>query len=164
MREELLLKVLRELMKNARQSDRTIAEKLEVSQPTVTRARINLEKNYIITYTAIPSFPKIGYELIAITLVKTLASLSPEERRREGEKGRQWTLKQPNVVFACQCGGMGFTGLMISFHKNYSDYVEFMRKCKTEWSKAVTFQEPIMIHMDEKELIKPLSFASLIET
>jgi len=52
---------------------------------------------------------------------------------------------------------------MISFHKNYSDYVEFMRKCKNEWSDAVTLQEPVMIHMRERQLIKPLSFASLIE-
>jgi DNA-binding Lrp family transcriptional regulator len=69
MKEKLLLNVLRELMKNSRQSDRTIAERLGISQPTVTRARITLEKkNYINRYTAIPSFPKIGYELIAISL------------------------------------------------------------------------------------------------
>jgi DNA-binding Lrp family transcriptional regulator len=46
-------------MQNARQSDRTIAEKLGISQPTVTRARIALEKkNYIDEYTAILSFQK----------------------------------------------------------------------------------------------------------
>jgi hypothetical protein len=130
----------------------------------VTRARIKLEKGYIDGYTAIPSFPKIGFELIALTFVKTLPSLSREERRHAGERGRKWILEQPNVVFACQCSGMGFTGLMISFHKNYTDYVEFMRKCKNEWSDAVTLQEPVMIHMRERQLIKPLSFASLIET
>ncbi|MGQ9565274.1 MAG: hypothetical protein ACUVT5_01840 [Candidatus Bathyarchaeales archaeon] len=164
MKEELLLKVLKELMINARQSDRVIAQKLRVSQPTVTRARIILEKGYINCYTAIPSFTKIGYELFALTFVKTFTSLSREERRRAGERGRKWILEQPNVIFACQCSGLGFTGLMISFHKNYSDYVEFMRKCKSEWSGAVTFQEPIIIHMRERQLIKPLSFASLIET
>jgi len=164
MKESLLMKVLYELMKNARQSDRAIAEKLQVSQPTVTRARTYLEKNYISEYTAIPSFPKIGYEIIAITFVKTNLSLSPEERMKAGKKGRQWTLSQPNVVFAAQCNGMGFTGLMISFHKNYSDYVDFMKKCRNEWSGAVTFQESIMIHMREEQMIKPLVFASLIET
>jgi DNA-binding Lrp family transcriptional regulator len=36
MKEEQLSRVLRELMKNSRQSGRAIAEKLSVSQPTVT--------------------------------------------------------------------------------------------------------------------------------
>jgi DNA-binding Lrp family transcriptional regulator len=164
MKEKMLLNVLYELMKNSRQSDRTIAEKLNVSQPTVTRARIALEKNnYINGYTAIPSFPKIGYELIVISFVKTKTSLPLKERLEAIEEGRKWNQEQPNIVFSAMCNGMGANGMMISFHKSYSDYVEFMKAYKSKWNKVVTFMESIMIHMSDEQLIKPLTFASLIE-
>lgn len=45
------LKVLSELMKNSKISDRELAKTIGVSQPTVTRARTRLEKNgYIQEY------------------------------------------------------------------------------------------------------------------
>jgi DNA-binding Lrp family transcriptional regulator len=163
MKEKQLLTVLYELMKNARQSDRSIAEKLGVSQPTVTRARAQLEKEYINGYTAIPSFPKIGYELIAITFMKVLPELSTEERINAMSEGRKWAQAQPRVVFAAICTGMGMNGVMLSFHESYSDYVEFMRKYKTEWGNRLSFPESIMIYMNEDQLMKPLTLASLIE-
>lgn len=163
MKEKQLLTVLHELMKNARQSDRAIVEKLNVSQPTVTRARAQLEKEYINGYTAIPSFPKIGYELIAITFVKTTPGLPNKEGTEAIAKARKWIQAQSNVVFAAMCTGMGVNGIMLSFHKNYSDYVEFMRNYKTEWGTVVSFPESIMIYMSEDQLIKPLTFAALIE-
>ena len=164
MKEKLLLNVLYELISNSRQSDRTIAEKLNVSQPTVTRARMALEKNnYINGYTAVPSFPKIGYELIAISFVKTKTSLSLKERLEAIEEGKKWIQEQPNIVFSAMCNGMGADGMTISFHKSYSDYVEFMKAYKSKWNKVVTFMESVMIHMSEEQLIKPLTFASLIQ-
>jgi DNA-binding Lrp family transcriptional regulator len=163
MKEEQLFKVLRELMKNARQSDRAIAEKLNVSQPTVTRARTTLEKGYINGYTAIPSFPKIGYELIAITLVKVKKSLPLKEQQEVMDKGRKWAQENPNVVFAAICSGMGMNGLMMSFHRNYGEYVEFMKKYRSEWTDIIAFQESVMIHMSDDQLVKPLVFAGLIE-
>jgi DNA-binding Lrp family transcriptional regulator len=150
-------------MKNARQSDHAIAEKLNVSQPTVTRARAVLEKEYVNGYTAIPSFPKLGYELIAVTFIKVLPGLSTEKSIEAIAKGRKWVQTQPNVVFAAICTGMGMNGMMLSFHKSYPDYVEFMRKYKTEWGDRLLFPESIMIYMSEDQLIKPLTFASLIE-
>ena len=38
------LKLISELMKNSRRSDRELAKILQVSQPTVTRVRTKLEK------------------------------------------------------------------------------------------------------------------------
>jgi hypothetical protein len=43
MKEEQLLTVLCELMKNSRQSDHAVANELTVSQPTITHARAELE-------------------------------------------------------------------------------------------------------------------------
>jgi DNA-binding Lrp family transcriptional regulator len=41
---DIELKILSELMKNARISDRELAKKIGVSQPTVSRIRSRLEK------------------------------------------------------------------------------------------------------------------------
>ena len=53
-------------MKNSHQSDRAVANRLNVSQPTITRARVELEKEYVKEYTLIPDFPKIGYEIMVM--------------------------------------------------------------------------------------------------
>jgi len=45
MRKDLPQKLLRELLKNSKQSDRELAKTLKVSQPTITRLRHKLEKS-----------------------------------------------------------------------------------------------------------------------
>jgi DNA-binding Lrp family transcriptional regulator len=64
------LKILSELMKNSKISDRAIAKKLGVSQPTVTRRRASLEKQRFLEHTVIPNLKKLGYGIIAITFTK----------------------------------------------------------------------------------------------
>jgi DNA-binding Lrp family transcriptional regulator len=56
MRQQKLLRLLKEMLKDSKRSDREIAKSLGVSQPTVTRTRAQLEKEYIETYTVIPDF------------------------------------------------------------------------------------------------------------
>jgi DNA-binding Lrp family transcriptional regulator len=61
------LKLLCELIKNSRKSDRKLAKLVGVSQPTVTRTRTRLEKEGLIEYSGVPNLRKIGFEIIAIT-------------------------------------------------------------------------------------------------
>jgi len=80
-------KILFELMKNARRSDRKLAKILGVSQPTVSRRRVFLERELIDGYTAIPKWKKIGYEILAITLIKAVgifASKEYQDIRKQG--------------------------------------------------------------------------------
>lgn len=160
MKEEHLLKVLCELMANSRQSDRSIAEKLQISQPTATRARTELQKKgYVHEYTLVPDFPKIGYELMAITLVKTKEFLSEEERKKRQERARNWAHQQPNVAFGAASEGMGMNGVMISFHTTFSEYIEFTRKYTSEWSDIFEAHEAILVNMHM--VAKNFSFACL---
>jgi DNA-binding Lrp family transcriptional regulator len=162
MKEEHLLKVMCELMKNSRQSDRAIAEKLKVSQPTVTRARAELEKKgYVHEYTLVPDFPKIGCEIMAITLMKTKDFLSEEERKKRLERARNWAGQQPNITFAASCEGMGKNGVMISFHKTFSEYIEFTRKYLAEWSSVFEAHDAVLVNMDGDMVVKNFSFACL---
>jgi DNA-binding Lrp family transcriptional regulator len=91
--------ILFELMKNAKTSDRQLAKKLGVSQPTVTRRRARLEKEVIDGYTAIPRWDKLGYEILAVTLVRAPLRLGAENTMEDAiEKSVQWLKKQPNVI------------------------------------------------------------------
>ena len=75
------LKLISELMKNSRRSDRELAKVLGVSQPTVTRIRTRLEKEgHIKEYTMIPDFSQLGYQMMGVTLLKLR-----ELEREEGE-------------------------------------------------------------------------------
>ena len=65
------LKLIAELSKNSRRSDRELAKQLRVSQPSVTRIRNKLEKEGIIReYTVIPDSSRLGYQMASVTLAK----------------------------------------------------------------------------------------------
>ena len=69
-------KILQELMKNSKISDRQLGKKLGISQATVTRRRRMLEREVIENYTFIPNWSKFGYEIFAISLIKSKQSLA----------------------------------------------------------------------------------------
>jgi DNA-binding Lrp family transcriptional regulator len=69
------LKLVVELMKNSRRSDRELARTLGVSQPTVTRTRARLEKEgFIKEYTIVPDFSKLGFGIMSVFFMKTKQS------------------------------------------------------------------------------------------
>ena len=68
---DMELRLISELMKNSRRSDRELAKALRTSQPTVSRTIKKLEKEgYIKEYTAVPNFSKLGFQIMAFTLIK----------------------------------------------------------------------------------------------
>jgi len=67
---DIEFRLVSELVKNSRRSDRELAKALGVSQPTVSRIRVRLEKQGLIDYSAIPNMAQLGFEIIAVTLGK----------------------------------------------------------------------------------------------
>jgi DNA-binding Lrp family transcriptional regulator len=128
--------LLWELMKNSRRSDRQLAKNLGVSQPTISRRRELLEKMFLDGYTAIPKWEEIGLELIAFTFVKHKIKYAPSEVRDAAyKKVDEWMMKQPNIVLALDGQGMGWDGIFVSIHRNYSDFAEFIKKHNSELSE-----------------------------
>ncbi|MGD0159591.1 MAG: Lrp/AsnC family transcriptional regulator [Candidatus Bathyarchaeia archaeon] len=128
-------RLLGELLKNSRRSDRELAKVLGVSQPTVTRRRTALEKDFIDGYTAIPKWEKVGFELIAFTFVKTkLKYAKPEVRKAGFKRVEEWMMNHANVILTIDGQGMGWDAVFVSFHKNYSAFAEFMREHDSELS------------------------------
>jgi len=156
--------LLWELMKNSRRSDRQLAKVLHVSQPTVTRRRALLEKELIESYTAIPRWEKLGYELFAITFVKIKAVIASKEKYSETrKKGLEWVTKQPCIIMSGACRGMGVDSFMISIHKSYKEYDEFLRSHRLELGEFVEDVQSILVNLGGKEILKPLGFTCLIE-
>jgi DNA-binding Lrp family transcriptional regulator len=157
-------KLLSELIRNSRRSDRELAKVLHVSQPTVTRRRALIEKELIDSYTAIPRWEKLGYELFAITFVKIKAVIASKERYSETrKKGLEWVMKQPSIIMSGACRGMGVDSFMISIHKSYKDYDEFLRSHRLELGNFVEDVQSILVNLRGGEIMKPLDFRHLFE-
>ena len=148
-------KVLFELMKDAKMSDRQLAKKIGVSQPTITRRRKMLEKEAIDGYTAIPKWTKIGYEILAITLIKATAIFASKEYSEIREQGLEWLAKQPNIIMGGACEGMGMNSFIISVHKNFSDHSEFMLKLRLEMGSFIDDVQTILVDLRGTKRLKP---------
>jgi len=133
MRKELPQQLLRELLQNSKRSDRDLAKVLKVSQPTITRTRHKLEKKGLVEdYTIIPNFKKMGFEILALTFVKMRSEiLTPETM----EEARKYAAQFPNAIFASTGEGLGMTGVIISFHKNYTDYHNKLNMLRIDWKE-----------------------------
>jgi DNA-binding Lrp family transcriptional regulator len=95
------LRLVSELMKNSRRSDRELAKTIGVSQPTVSRAVKRLEKEgYIQEYTIIPNFVKLGYRILALTFVKLKQPLDEQEIDRP-ERSQRMPSKQGLLKLPC---------------------------------------------------------------
>jgi DNA-binding Lrp family transcriptional regulator len=155
-------KLLFELMKDSHRSDRQIAKALGVSQPTVTRRRGLLEKNYIEGYTIIPKFGQIGFEIAALTFLKTkLERVGADEKEKALQKLRDWYSKQAKVVMVQEGQGMGWDAVCISLHESYTDYAAFVRSQESELCDLVSDSQTFVMDLQPGVRIKPFTFKYL---
>jgi DNA-binding Lrp family transcriptional regulator len=158
-------KILFELMKDSHRSDRQLAKSLGVSQPTVTRRRAMLEENFIEGYTVIPKFGQIGFEIAAITFLKSkLKFKTGEEKNQSLQKMREWYMKQPNVILVMDGRGMGWDGVCISLHESFSNFAEFIRAHDSELSEWVIESQTFHADLKAGIMIKPLHLKYLTTT
>jgi len=151
------MQLLLELLKDSKRSDRDLAKVLGVSQATASRTRGRLVKEGMIKeFTIIPNFAKMGFEIMAITVGKFKVPSSPEMV----ERGKKWMNDQPNVIFASRASGMGKNAVIISLHKDYTDYNNFFQKSMSDWADAIEAHDNILITL-KGEVIKPLSLGYL---
>jgi len=154
------LKILFELIRGAKRSDRELAKVTGVSQPTITRARTKLEKEgFVREYTIIPDLMKLGYELLVFTFLSFA-----EDRPDLFVKAREWTKNQPSVIFANNGEGCGMNSIMLSLHKNYTSYTNLITQLKRDWQPNLTSEQSFVISLNRSDLmIKHFSFRSLLK-
>ena len=157
------LKLISELMKNSRRSDRDLAKAIGVSQPTVSRLIKMLEKEGIIKeYTMIPDFCKLGYEILAFTFF----NLEKEPNAEEIEKAREvfQSLSQNRlleVVMLERGIGLGYYGVIISFHEDYSSFLKLRETIVQFDFWELSKMESFIICLVDENRYMPLTFASL---
>jgi DNA-binding Lrp family transcriptional regulator len=156
-------KILAELLKNARLSDRQLAKKIGISQPTVTRRRAILENELIDGYTLIPKWTKLGYEILAITLIKIKQGIASKESAESiRAKSIKWLMSHPNIIMSGACRG-DVDAFMITLHKSFKDYDEFMQDHRQKMGQYVTDVNSVLINLAGKDLLKPLHIKYLAE-
>ena len=157
-------KILSELMKNARISDRKLAKILGVSQPTVSRRRSSLEGELIDGYTAIPKWDKVGFEILALIMVKARLKFASDKERKDAiGRSAEWLSKQSNVIMASECRGMGMTGVMISLHKNYAEFDDFMNRHRQSLGDLLEDVQAIIVNLSGKGVYRSLHLKYLTE-
>ena len=128
-----MIKLLYEMMKNAKRSDREIAKIIGVSQPTITRMRQRLEKTgYVRNYSVIPNLEKLGCEIAAFTFMAIANS------NVKSENMNKWIESNPKIVFSASGDGLnGKNSIMVSIHKDFTDYSKFMSELRSKWSENI---------------------------
>lgn len=147
-------KLLFELLKNSRRSDRELAKALGVSQPTVSRLFKKLEKEGSIKeYTIIPDLAKMGNDFIAVTFLSFA-----EDKPEQFDKAREWTRNQPSVLFAANGEGLGMNSIMVSMHSDYGGFSRLITRLRRDWQPNLRDTRTFIISLARPELlIKPFS-------
>jgi DNA-binding Lrp family transcriptional regulator len=147
-------KILSELIKNSKVSDRKLAKKLGVSQPTVTRRRARLENNRLLSYTAVPDFSRLGFEIMAITFLSVKSELRfPKDTSQlkggilfESSKiSDDFYSENPNILVSATGRGLDKNAVMISIHEDYSSMVEFLRQYEQKFGQVLNNIETFSI-------------------
>ncbi|MCW4046219.1 MAG: Lrp/AsnC family transcriptional regulator [Candidatus Bathyarchaeota archaeon] len=160
---EIERRLLSELMKNSRRSDRELSKAIGASQPTTTRLRSKLEKEgYIKEYTIIPNFSKIGYTIMALNFVKLDPKLTKKEIDAFRNTHPETVGKTPSGVVLIQRGmGLGYDAVIISFHQNYASYDAFRRNAKNNMDSSIVELNTFLINLEEERSTLPFTFAFL---
>jgi len=151
-------------MLNSKSSDRELAVKLGVSQPTVSRVRARLEKEgYIKEYTLIPDFCKLGFEIMAVTLLK-LKREPNEEERAEMRKFANGFQKKNRFAYmmALDGNGLGYNRLVISLHENYADFIRFAKATREVPFAELGAFDSFMISLSSRHY-QPLTFSIIAD-
>jgi DNA-binding Lrp family transcriptional regulator len=156
MPKQKMIDLLHELMKNSKRSDRELAKVVKVSQPTITRMRKNLEKEgYIREYTIVPAVEKLGFELTALTF------LSTSTKPKDVKEMQKWISESQKTIFSSLGEGLdGKTLLLVSVHRNFTDFSEFTREVRGILGLKGASIESFLVSL-KTDIIKHFSFKNL---
>ena len=161
---DLELKLISELMKNSRRSDRELARVLGTSQPTVSRLINKLEKQGVIKeYTMIPDFSQLGYSLLTVTFVKHIEDLDPERLTEVERKGveRARTGSSPETVMAERGIGFGYDAVIMAYEKDYSAYKQLLERIKAFKHLEVSDTQSFIVDLKDKVHYRPFTYSTL---
>lgn len=159
-------KIISELIKNSKISDRELAKSVGVSQPTVSRRRARIEQEELLDYTAIPDFEKFGFEIMAFSFYSWTPEANKERVQNQEEilkKLHAFLSEHLNIFFSSNGRGFGMERMMISLHKSYTDYVKLMNDVQEEWGLYLNKSDSFLVSLKEDVVGRHLNFKRLGE-
>ena len=148
--------VLIELLKNCKISDRQLAQKLNTSQSSITRIRKRLEKNIIRKYTALPDLSVLKIDLASVTFARCT-------RPKKDVLECLGTLsdKYSRIIFTAEGEGMGKSCMIVTIHKDFTDYTEFTREFRLTCNGFGENIESFLVPTEN--LLRTLNMATAVE-
>jgi DNA-binding Lrp family transcriptional regulator len=147
-------KMLSELIRNSRRSDRELAKAIGTSQPTATRIRNKLEKEgYVKEYTTVPNLSKIGYSIMALTFVKldVKQTTLPLEVDAFSKMHFEALKDNPNALVFIKPGmGLGYDAVIITLHQDYSSCDKFRILIRQNMKDRITNMDTFLVNMEEE--------------
>lgn len=153
-------KLISELIKNSRKSDRELAKAIGASQPTVSRLRSKLEKKLVREYTMLPEVAKLGFEILAISFAKM--NLEKQVDPRLLERARDFVKKHPNIIFSASGQGVESDHVAISIHRDYAGYAQYIQELDREYGEFFTRTGSFIISLSGENVSRPLSLRPII--
>jgi DNA-binding Lrp family transcriptional regulator len=157
------LRLISELMKNSRRSDRELAKIIGVSQPTVSRMVKRLvEQGYIREFTIVPDFKKIGFQMMTIVLTKMKKDIGPDNVEEARRKVREDEKRNPSPILLAKTGiGANSDRVMILLTEDYSTYHNYMNMLGQYPMIEVEEINTFIIDLNDESIFMPLSFSNL---
>lgn len=157
------LRLISELMKNSRRSDRQLSKAIGVSQPTISRMIKKLEKEgYINGYSMVPNFSKIGFEILAFTFAKLTRPLISGDLEKARKDVREF-LNKENAPVILGMSGMGCNAdrVLVSLHEDYSTYFTFMNFIRSHPLVEVDGVKSFIVNLVDEKHFLPLNLTGI---
>jgi Lrp/AsnC family transcriptional regulator for asnA, asnC and gidA len=117
--DEIGIKLIQELQKDSRQSNRTLAKKLHVSEGTIRKRFYDLRQKALIRPTVIPNPQKLGYSFVCVMgIAVKLTDLKTLSNRLK---------ENPHVFFLAHVTGQ-FDLIAVLLFKDTSELAQFYDK------------------------------------
>ena len=159
---DIEVRLVSELMKNSRRSDRELAKVLKVSQPTVSRTIKKLEKEGIIKeYTMIPNFKRLGYQIMAVTLFGKPEPETTKERAELRNAALEMERKTPQANLIVMNGmGLKKGRVAINLYRDYAGYLEGLNFIRNLPNINADDVESFLIDLNDEDNFRMLSMAA----
>jgi len=160
---DIELKLVSELMKNSRRSDRELAKTIGVSQPTVSRMIKKLEKAGVIEeYTMIPNFSKLGFTILTLVFTRMKKEISPDLIVKVRERVREDEKESPSPALMALSGmDCDSDRVLVLLSEDYSTYSRYLSMVKEHPLVEIEGVKSFMIDLTDQGHFRPLTFSSL---
>ncbi len=156
---DIEIRIVVELMRNSRRSDREIARVVGVSQPTVGRIIRKLEKRGVIKeYTMIPNFQMLGFAVMGLTRYQL-----PPEPFPGSATARKALMERYGCLLAVEGMSQNANRQIVSLYETYSEYWNAMNFLKTLPSVDTDKIDSLLVDLNDQTGFRHIGMSTIAE-